>query len=232
MSMKTVLCLLLCLVLGAGCAAAETVDRGAYVDAVIEILDWAERLNDGVEPLAEADADAVYLASVMIDTMDIAASVLLDAADASGDMSGMLGEVQCQAPETYTLDGVHTVFSGSREMEEISLVYEVTARWGDAFMVISMTLYDTGGELLGMQRLEIGEKDEALAVLLVDYDHLTEMTGRFAMKPDGEQGNVIFTKTLGQTMDVVLNVKDWAMGTAELGEWEKSLLLPAAVLYQ
>lgn len=232
MRVKIILCLLLCLALGAGCAAAEAADRHAYVDAVMEILDWADRLNASIEPLEQADADAVYLASVMIDTMDVAASVLLDAADASGDMSGMLGEIQCQAPETYTLDDVHTVFSGSREMTEISLVYEVTGRWGENFMVLSMTLYDTMGELLGMQRLEIGEKDEELVVLLVDYDHRAELTGRFAMKPDTEKGNVIFTKTFGQTMDIVLNVKDWALGTTELGEWEQDLLLPVAVLYQ
>ena len=57
-----------------------------------------------------------------------------------------------------------------------------------------------------------------------------DQTGRFAVLLSADQGKVVFTKTFGRTLEVVLNVEAWKYGE-EIPEWSKDLLLPIEARY-
>ena len=76
----------------------------------------------------------------------------------------------------------------------------------------------------------MGKRNQQIIMLMIDYDATVDQTGRFAVLLSADQGKVVFTKTFGRTLEVVLNVEAWKNGE-EIPEWSKDLLLPIEARY-
>lgn len=210
-----------------GTSAALADDRAGLLEMAVKVLNWQEETAQVLQTLQDPNAHAVW--STMDNTLLAAAAVLTDAQTAENDFTGKTGELQGYAPEIAD-DGKFCA-SGTRWIAEIGAYCEVEVVCEEQYLSVLLTMYQNDGALVGMQKVELGRQGEEFMALLVDYDHLNWMTGRFAMLPDENTGRVIFTKTLGQTMDVVLDVKAWSEGET-LESWDKDLLLPAGILYK
>lgn len=219
--------LVLALVVLMGTSAALADDRAGLLDMAVTVLTRQEETAQQLQDLADPDAQAIW--RTMGNTLLAASAVLTDAQAAENDFTGKTGELQGYAPEIAD-DGKFCA-SGTRWIAEIGAYFEVEVSCEDQYLSVLLTMYQKDGSLVGMQKVELGRRDEKIMALLVDYDHLNWMTGRFAMLPDETSGRVIFTKTLAQTMDVVLDEKAWSEGKT-LESWDKDLLLPAGILYK
>lgn len=96
----------------------------------------------------------------------------------------------------------------------------------DDYLSAMYSLYQEDGTYLGTQRLEMARRDDTVLMLLVDYDNLMHLTGRFAARWQDGSPEILYTKTIGMNMDVVLDVSAWQSGE-ELSVWDSSLLRPA-----
>ena len=221
----SVMILAIAMLLSTSLACAE--DRNSFLDTAVSVFEWQEHFNVKLDNMGHQDARMVM--DTIDDALTISEWVLMDAANVENDQINAVGEMQCSAPEMDAVNCYCT--SGTRLIKEMGVYCEVEASWADEYLSVLLTMHQKDGSLVGMQKVELSRRGEEIMALLVDYDHLNWMTGRFAMLPDETSGRVIFNKTLGQTMDVVLDVKAWSEGKT-LESWDKDLLLPAGILYK
>jgi len=206
-------------------ACAEELNRDALLDASTTVVEWQVFGEEATAQLQ--DEDAVIMMEVMNNTLTVISSALMDAAQVENDFTGKMGELRGQLPYVDAVSGNYG--SGTRWIDELSAYCDVQVSCENNYLCAELTMYDTEGTLLGLQRVEYGRQGEQFMALLVDYDQIQWMTGRFALYPEGISGRMIYTKTLGQTLDVVLDMRSWTQGE-EIAEWNKYLLLPANVL--
>lgn len=205
-------------------APARAEADAAMVSGVASTLaHWSDRLNTLSASAPSEDAD--LLVGTIRNTLSIAVSAFLLAPD--GDVPS--GPLQPRAPEYRPEDGYF--HSGTCFLSDFDLYAEAEVTCSEAFLLVSLSMYQPDGTLMGIQRVELGLRDEEMMALLVDYDHLRGLTGRFAMYPRDNDPRILYTRTIGKTMDLCLDVRAWAEGR-DCPVWQKSLLLPAAVLYQ
>lgn len=129
-------------------------------------------------------------------------------------------ENQCHSSEQNTYCQTSVIW-----MEELQCFATCDMVYRDQYVSVKYSLYDNNGIFIGTQRLEVGQRNNEAIMLVVDYDNTINATGRFAMKIDGTSSDIIFTKTLGMNLDIVLDINGWQYGE-NIAEWNKKLLLP------
>lgn len=198
-------------------------DAAAASGVAFALARWTDRLNALSASVPSEDAE--LLTGAIRNTLSIAASVfLLTPAD---DVPS--GPLRPRGPEYRPEDGYF--HSGTCFLSDFGLYAQAEVTCSEAFLLVTLSMYEFGGTLMGIQRVELGLRDGEMMALLVDYDHRSGLTGRFAMYPRENDPRILYTRTIGKTLDLCLDVRAWA-GGGDCPAWEKSLLLPAAVLYQ
>ena len=210
----------------AGIPSLSEAEDATLSGVVARLTQWSDELENLTKAAPSEDAD--LLVDIMQNTLNTAVSAFLLSS------SGNLPDIPADRfqPRTPDLRPEDSCFhSGTCYLSDFDLLCESEVTYGEAFLIVQNVMYQKDGTLIGIQRAELGIRDEKTMALLVDYDHLTGLTGRFAMHPQGNDPRVIYTRTIGKTMDICLDVRAWTQG-ADYSAWSKSLLLPAAVLYQ
>lgn len=220
--------LLLALLLACTCgltALAEEEDRTALAECAADIALWMNELRSSETLMTEGDTQAIC--STINDTMRMTVAIFLDAMAADGDVTEAKGDMRLTAFTANEARGLYR--SGTRWLAELGVYAEAELQQGEGYRILLLRLYDADGLLLGMQRVELGRREDAALLLLLDYDAVYDMTGRFAVRVGENGAETIYTKTLGRMMDIVLNAQEWSAGV-EYGEWGRYQLLPATVL--
>ena len=122
-------------------------------------------------------------------------------------------------------EGEEAVHTGIYWLEELGEYVSCETLFRDNYLYASQSTYTQDGAYIGTQIVELGTRDDETIVLIIDYDNTHSLTGRFAVRIKDGIGEVIFTKTIGKYLNVVLNVDMWQSGE-DYGEWSKKLLLP------
>ena len=198
-------------------------DAAAASGVAFALARWTDRLNALSASVPSEDAE--LLTGAIRNTLSIAASVFL--LSPAGDVPS--GPLRPRGPEYRPEDGYF--HSGTCFLSDFGLYAQAEVTCSEAFLLVTLSMYEFGGTLMGIQRVELGLRDGEMMALLVDYDHRSGLTGRFAMYPRDNDPRILYTRTIGKTLDLCLDVRAWAEG-GDCPAWEKSLLLPAAVLYQ
>lgn len=223
--MKKLLILLLALMLCSP-AAAETEGTLIPIDVSSAVQGWKHTLTERCGALASEDLAAV--ADQIALSMDITSLLMMTSADVEHPGS-VMGDMVFRQPLADAASGLY--HSGTQLLEDFGFYFETEVQYTDTFFTSLLSMYQPDGTLLGIQRVEIGLRDDAFMALLVDYDHTDGLTGRFALYPLENDPRLICTKTIGKTLDICLDVRAWTEG-ADYSAWSKSLLLPAAFMYQ
>ncbi len=87
---------------------------------------------------------------------------------------------------------------------------------------------DDNGDLIGVQRLDIARREDAMLLLFLDYNAEYYATNRYAVCSDSEGLEGLSTATFGVTMNVALDPEAWMQGN-DWQEWDKSLLYASEV---
>ena len=210
--------MLLFAVSNAACAENER-SENVFFDAALQIEQWNSKLVSMTETLE--DENSQYLLATVINFHDVALAVFMDVANSASPLEGQAGDYKFSAPYQGTEDNYWE--TGTRHIEGVEYYFEHRIMYFENYICTEMDIYRQDGTYLGSQKLEMGEKDGQLMLLFVDYDPITDMTGRFAMLPSGNNGNTIFTKTFGRTWDVTLNIRQWLAEDQDIS-WNKTLL--------
>ena len=223
MKIKGLIALLLALLLPV-CAMAEVMERESLMDAAVQVNRWMDAAEACVEELADEEAESLY--QTMGNMLSVAVHALMDAMEPEGDFDDKVGDLQGYVPQINREKNSYA--SGTRWIREMGVYCEAEVSYTDNYLCSLLVMYQKDGTLIGIQRVEMAKQGEDFIALLVDYDHAEWMTGRFAMYPQQENSRVIYTKTLGQNLDIALDVKAWSEG-ADTGAWDKNLLLPMVI---
>lgn len=220
--------LILALVLACTCGLsvlAEDANRAALAECAADIALWMNELRSSETLMAEGDTQVIC--TTIYNTLRMSAAVFLDVMAADADVTEAKGDMRLTQPMADTTRGLYR--SGTRWLAELGVYTEAELQKSEGYRILLLRLYDADGLLIGIQRVELGRREDAALLLLLDYDALYDMTGRFAVRVSENGTESVYTKTLGRTMDIVLNAQEWSAGI-EYGEWGRYQLLPVTVL--
>ena len=203
-----------------GFSSAEKIESTVYDEAVVAIGELQTVCTEVKTKFN--DADTTFIIENVCNTLDVASTTLMIALEDLQD--GSKTNEWSQLPEGICISGLQYI-------PALNVNCEAEVQNDESCLVIKLSMYQPNGTLMGIQRVELGIREEEFMALLVDYDNITGLTGRYAMYPQENDPRIIFTKTIGKTLNICLDVRAWAEG-ANYSEWSKTLLLPDAVLYQ
>lgn len=223
--------MLLVLSLFSGAAMAELL-----AEQEVELIHAADAAEDWRTCIAQkkeqfTDEDSQILFGLCDNVLMLCQSGLLEDTEPQKTLTQILGEAIPRERSAGTDEESHLCNTSMVWVADMNSYITVDAYTRDGFARYECSLYNAQGDYLASGCLEIGMKDEQLMALVIDYDNLQGTTGRFAIHTDAEQREIIFTKTFGKNMKVVLDVDKWQSG-AEIGAWDKALLLPASIYNQ
>lgn len=174
-----------------------------------------------------ADSDAQILYDLAIRALNVCQNIHIKA---MGEDGVVLRESlkDLQPRDTFCGDREDGAFSQTENvwLEDMNVYANSDAIYRDGYFSAKYSIYDDAGNYLGTQRVEHGKRNDEILMLIVDYDNIVGATGRFALRIQNGIPEVIFTKTFGMYMDIVLDVSEWQRGE-EIERWDKLLLLPA-----
>lgn len=205
-------------------AAAEGEDRIlSQIAAQMEVLN----LDMQTERASITDSDAQILYDLAIRALNVCQNIHIKA---MGEDGVVLRESlkDLQPRDTFCGDREDGAFSQTENvwLEDMNVYANSDAIYRDGYFSAKYSIYDDAGNYLGTQRVEHGKRNDEILMLIVDYDNIVGATGRFALRIQNGIPEVIFTKTFGMYMDIVLDVSEWQRGE-EIERWDKLLLLPA-----
>lgn len=214
--------MLLCVPLSAF-AEVSASDSMYLTSAVLSMEEWCQGLSEMA--VAESTEDEVFMLNAVQNTLLLSEVVLLKAMDEGPALEKGMQELLPR--ELSCRDNGRNAFCQTPVMwiDDMGIYVLCDTVTRDAYLSVLMSLYQEDGAYLGSQRVEIAQRDGQTVMLIVDYDNTMCFTGRFAMRWDGERGEIIYTKTLGMNLDIVLDVSAWQSGE-DIQEWTKNLLLP------
>lgn len=205
-------------------ASAESEDRIlSQIAAQMEVINR----DMAAENASISDSDAQILYDLAIRALNVCQNVHIKA---MGDEGVVLQESlkDLQSRDTVCGDREDGAFSRTENVwiEDMNVYANSDAVYREGYLSAKYSIYDNDGNYLGTQRVEYGKRNDQILMLIVDYDNIMGATGRFAMRIQDGIPEVIFTKTFGMHMDIILDVSEWQHGE-EIKEWSKELLLPA-----
>lgn len=206
----------------AACAESESYDE-SFLDATIEIDKWMQMIRELEKNI---DDESIYVINAISVLLDTGSSIMSEASKQVSYKDGMIiGDVITDLPMYIKYDNSVYLESGTQHYDDLGYFYECRMEYTDAYMRLEVEFYLEDGSLAGMQKVEIAQRQDDYLLLLIDYDNDLNMTGRFAMTTQSGREDVLFTKTLGLTWTVEMDVRDWQNGT-DYKTWDKALLYP------
>lgn len=205
-------------------AAAESEDRIlSQIAAQMEVLN--RDMVAAKESLSDSEAQILY--DLAIRALNVCQNIHIKA---MGEDGVVLRESlkDLQPRDTFCGDREDGAFSQTESvwLEDMNVYANSDVIYREGYLSAKYSIYDDAGNYLGTQRVEHGKRNDEILMLIVDYDNIVGATGRFALRIKNGMPEVIFTKTFGMHMDIVLDVSEWQRGE-EIEEWDKALLLPA-----
>ncbi len=205
-------------------AAAESMQTQiSFLDAVKEIDKWNSKLYTIAEGLE--DENGIVLISTILDISNTAAAILSDIGNDANHISGEIGTHICTDKNIQFMEQSCYFETGTRKIEGMNLYFEHIIEYEENYMQIESFVYRPDGTHIGSRKIEMGQKEDQIVILLIDYDPIENLTGRFAMCTGDNIDNVLFTKTIGETWNIQMDIHSWIADQYEM-TWNKYLLMP------
>ncbi len=223
MKKKTFIILLIATLCFSFFAAAENVgDRKDDLSRMaVEMEMWSQELEEAFS--ANQDTDVALILKYASEIIRITQECVLK------DVENPVNEIQFDGleiePEYGVVDGNAYYIAALHLLEGSGAYAAADVVYREGFLLARYSLYDVDGYYLATVRVETAKRENDWMILIVDYDHLDDTTGRFALKITEGKPEVIYTKTLGMNLYTVLDVSAWHQGV-DFGAWNKQLLLP------
>ncbi len=148
------------------------------------------------------------------------------------DTSGTKATDDYLIPQYDESEDSNNYRTNSVYFDDINVYVQSDLLFREGYYLGKNYLLDSDGSLLAEMQVELGKRDETIALLIIDFDNTNYTTGRYILKMDEankDDDTIFFTKSFGKNMDIVLNVDAWQQG--QYVEWSEDLLLPATVLF-
>lgn len=169
------------------------------------------------------DNDTQSILNMSVNMLLAAQAVLEESLTAEKTLTDDIGELLVRENDYGTLTNGNYYDTCVCWIEKTGLWAYVSLYWREDYVRAKMSYYTEAGEMVGSEVLEIGSRDNTTIFFFVDFDAAMQATLRAAVKAEGTQCEVLYTKTLGENWNFQLNVSAWQQG-AEFGEWNNKLL--------
>lgn len=205
-------------------AAAESIQTQiSFLDAVNEVDKWNNKLYTIAENLE--NENGIAFINAVLDVSNTATAILSDIGNDEDRISGEIGAHICTEKNIRLMDRSCYFETGTRKIEGMNLYFEHIIEYEENYMQIESFVYRPDGTHIGSRKIEMGQKEDQIVILLIDYDPIENLTGRFAMCTGDNIDNVLFTKTIGETWNIQMDIHSWIADQYEM-TWNKYLLMP------
>lgn len=191
------------------------------LNAVIRAEEWGQILKEevGNDPQDEAKDMLDICQSVLSTVQTICLLGTSDLQALEGDLKDIRSQQEC-----VSMEGENTkVQTGIYWISDIGMYAHCTVLMGAEYYYAEYSLYTSNGELIGTERIEAGRKNERVMVLVIKFDNILNLTGRFAMWLGEGESDVIYTKTIGKHLNIPFDMDNW-QEEIENESWSKKIL--------
>ena len=208
-----------------GCAESNSTVSYEIGDAVSTLNYWTMNLEDYHSYLTD---DGQAIDEIAINMLNMSLSALLHDAVADDNTYDVVNDNSA----TANIGGSVEYTTGFMPLMDYDLSICSELYYRDNYCYVINSIFDSEEILLSEMHFEIGQREETVCILIRDYDAVKNTTGRYLLKltTDLSESSVLYTKTIGKTTDVVLNIDSWQQGQDI--EWGDELLYPAEYLFR
>ena len=220
---KTLICILICICISTA-AMAENI-LFPVIAATGELESWGQLLRD----MDFTDESDIAARDLFRRTLSAVSSFCI--AYASGNCSlAESADDLIQREAQYKDIGDNTIVQTEVFwLNEMSAYTVCDIIYRDDYCYATDSMYDQSGAYLGTEYLEIGQRDNNIMIALIRYDALLDMTSRYAMLIEYGAPAFIYSVSLGNHLNVVLDVNAWQQG-GDVENWGTGLLLPVSAV--